>query len=279
AVAEQLDDSELRSWAWAARAAVAFHEGRYEDALNWAQRRFDLMDAISDPDHLVEIRECALPPVGALARLREARRLAQEHVDLSQNLSPHHRLHGVALLAEAEELAGDWGEIQTLEDRIKQAVADNRDTPCVRNARCLLLCALASVYQGDEDHARDLEQAAAELRMEGHELALDHVRVRLALARDDLDEVARLVEPAVSFRFVFGVPTLVARLDALAALRDRERLEQEAPPFLRSGTYFEPFALRALGIVREDVTLLEQAAAVFDRLGLSWHADQTRALL
>jgi class 3 adenylate cyclase/tetratricopeptide (TPR) repeat protein len=279
AVAEQLDDPELRSWAWAARAAVAFHEGRYEDALTWAQRRFDLVNAISDPDHLVEIRECALPPVGALARLREARRLAQEHVELSQNLSPHHRLHGVALVAEAEELAGDWGQIQTLEERIKEAVSENRDTPCVRNARCLLLCALASVYHGDEDHARALEQAAAELRMEGHELALDHVHVRLALARGELDEVARLLEPEASFRFVFGVQALTARLDAFAALRDVERLEEEAPSFLRPGTYFEPFALRALGIVREDVALLEQSVAVFDRLGLAWHAAQTRAQL
>ncbi|MGH3052679.1 MAG: AAA family ATPase, partial [Gaiellaceae bacterium] len=81
ALAEQLDDPELRSWAWAARAAVAFHAGRYEDALNWAQRRFDLVDTISDPDHLVEIRECALPPVGALARLQEARCLSREHVE------------------------------------------------------------------------------------------------------------------------------------------------------------------------------------------------------
>jgi class 3 adenylate cyclase len=279
ALAERLDHPGLRSWAWAARAAVAFHDGRYEDALDWAQRRFALVDAISDPDHLVEIRECALPPVGALARLREARRLAQEHVELSESLSPHHRVHGVALLAEAEELAGDWGQIQSFEERIKAAVAANRDTPCVRNARCLLLCALASVHQGDEDHARALEQAAADLRMEGHELALDNVRIRLALARGELDEVARLVEPEASFRYVFGVPALTTRLDALAALRDRDRLEEEAPRFLRPGTYFEPFALRALGIVREDRSLLEQSVAAFERLGLGWHAAQTRPLL
>jgi tetratricopeptide (TPR) repeat protein len=279
ALAERLDDPELRSWAWAARTAVAFHAGRYDDALTWAQRRFDLVDTISDPDHLVEIRECALPPVGALGRLQEARRLSREHVELSQHLSPHHRMHGVALVAEAEELAGDWETISGLEGTIEQAVADNRDTPCVRNARCLLLCALASVHRGDEDRARALEGAADELGMEGHALALDNVRVRLALARGDLDAVARLVEPEASFRFVFGVPTLVARLDALAALGDRERLEKEAPQFLRSGTYFEPFALRALGIVREDGALLEESVAAFDRLGLAWHAEQTRALV
>jgi class 3 adenylate cyclase len=279
ALAERLDEPELRSWAWSARAAVAFHAGRYEDALTWAQRRFDLVDTITDPDHLVEIRESAMPSVGALARLREARRLAREHVELSQHLSPHHRLHGVALLAEAEELAGDWDAIRKLEGQIERAVDENRDTPCVRNARCLLLCALASVHNGNEERARALERAADQLGMEGHGLALDNVRVRIALARGDLEEVGRLVEPEPSFRFVFGVPTLAARLDALAAIRERPRVEREAPPFLGSKTYFEPFAMRALGFVREEAELVEQAAARFDDLGLAWHAAQTRALL
>jgi tetratricopeptide (TPR) repeat protein len=278
-LADRLDDVELRSWAWAARASVAFHAGRYDEALMWAQRRFDLVETITDPDHLVEIREAALPAVGALGRLREARRLAREHVELSRRLSPHHRMHGVALLAEAEELAGAWDAIGRLEGTIEKTVAANRQTPCVRNARCLLLCALARAHRGDEEGARAFEAAADALGMEGHSLALDNVRLRIALARDDLDEVARLVEPEPAFRFVFGVPTLTARLDALAALRDRERVEREAPQFLGSRTYFEPFALRALGIVREDRALLEDALASFEALRLDWHAAHTKALL
>jgi tetratricopeptide (TPR) repeat protein len=276
ALADRLGDVELRSWAWAARASVAFHAGRYDEALMWAQRRFDLIDTITDPDHLVEIREAALPPVGALGRFREARRLAREHVELSRGLSPHHRMHGVALLAETEELAGTWDAIGRLEETIEKAVAGNRQTPCVRNARCLLLCALASVHRGEKDKARAFEKAADELGMEGHSLALDNVRVRIALARGDLDEVARLVQPEPTFRFVFGVPALAARL---AALGDRERVEREAPQFLGSKTYFEPFASRALGIVREDRTLLEQALASFEALDLDWHAARTKALL
>jgi tetratricopeptide (TPR) repeat protein len=279
ALADRLGDVELRSWAWAARASVAFHAGRYDEALMWAQRRFDLAEAITDPDHLVEIREAALPAVGAVGRLREARRLAREHVELSERLSPHHRMHGVALLAEAEELAGAWDAIGRLEETIEKTVDGNRQTPCVRNARCLLLCALASLHRGDEDRARAFEEAADELGMEGHSLALDNVRVRIALARGDLDEVARLVEPEPTFRFVFGVPTLTARLDALAALGDGERVEREAPQFLGSRTYFEPFARRALGIVRDDRALLEQALASFEALQLDWHAARTQALL
>ena len=44
-------------------------------------------------------------------------------------------------------------------------------------------------------------------------------------------------------------------------------------------TYVEPFALRALGQVRGDASLIEQALARFEEMGLEWHAEQTRDLL
>ena len=68
-------------------------------------------------------------------------------------------------------------------------------------------------------------------------------------------------------------------LDALAALVDRERIEAEAPKWLQPGTFSEAFALRALGIARDDRALLRQALARFEAMGLSWHAGQTRRLL
>jgi hypothetical protein len=45
---------------------------------------------------------------------------------------------------------------------------------------------------------------------------------------------------------------------------------------LRPGTYLEPFALRALGIVRGDPALVDEAAFRFDTMALGWHAAQTR---
>ena len=41
----------------------------------------------------------------------------------------------------------------------------------------------------------------------------------------------------------------------------------------------EPFALRALGLVRDDASLIERAADRFDAFGLDWDAARTRALL
>jgi hypothetical protein len=67
-------------------------------------------------------------------------------------------------------------------------------------------------------------------------------------------------------------------LDALVALGDRGRIEAEAPKWLKPGIYAEPFALRALGVVREDEQLLNEAVAHFEAMGLEWHASETQKL-
>lgn len=63
------------------------------------------------------------------------------------------------------------------------------------------------------------------------------------------------------------------------ALGKRELVEREAPPLLQARTYLEPFALRALGLVRGDELLIERAADRFDASGLAWHARQSRKLV
>ena len=116
--------------------------------------------------------------------------------------------------------------------------------------------------------------------MTGYGTVLDAPRIQLALHRGDLDAVASLLgEPAVRRSNWCYLSSMATQLDALAALRERERVEAEANNLLRPNTYLEPFALRALGIVREDRRLIERAAATFDALGLGWHAATTRALL
>ena len=278
-LADKLDDPDLRSWAWMARAVAAFHAANFSEALAWAQRRFDLEGQITDPDHLVEMRETAIPPSVALGRLREGRRLAEEHAAHTTHLSSHHRMHSVALLMETEELAGNWDAILALGNEIEEAVEANRDTPCVRNARCLLVYAAASAQRGDEDAARALESAAEEIGLEGHEYALEAAWIRLALARHDRESLERLLERGRSHRFVFDLQAFAARFDAIAALRDPGRAEDEAPPFLQPGTFLEPFALRALGAARGDERLIAEANDRFRALKLDWHADQTTVLM
>jgi len=68
-----------------------------------------------------------------------------------------------------------------------------------------------------------------------------------------------------------------ARLDALADLDRHDEVEREAPGHARRPNYLRPFALRALGRVRNDSDLLREALADFESYGLDWHAAETKA--
>jgi tetratricopeptide (TPR) repeat protein len=283
-LAESLGDPELRAAAWQARSFAEFRVGRFDDSLAWAQRPFELERELRDPEMVSELQFTPVPAAIMLGRFREARRLAAAHDVSSQKLTPHHRVHGVSALAEVEELAGGWKALAALEERIEQLVAANADTPCIRNQRSLLLVALARARLGDLAGAEQIEARAEELAMQGYEFTLAGPRIALALVRGDLAAVERLVDvaPGVGGRRTltwFALSRQAARLDALAALGTCDRIEREAPALARSRTYLEPFALRALGRVREDEQLLEQALDRFKKLGLDWHAEQTRALL
>jgi class 3 adenylate cyclase len=278
-LAERLGDRELQSWALDALLAQAYSQHHYDEAYELARERLNLIAEISDPDHIVEAHESAVPAFAAVAQIDEARRLAKNADDLSRKLSPHHELHGLSLQLEVEELAGGWEKVVALTVRTQRAVSANLDTPCSRNARSLLVCAVASTVMGDEQRAAELEGAAEELGMEGYDFALESPRLRLALLRGNPQPVGEALEAAGSHNLAFGLARLAARMDALAALRDRRRVEEDAPPLLQAGTYIEPFALRALGVVREDETLVGQASDRLRRMGLDWHADQTHALI
>ena len=139
ALAEQLDDPELRSYACDARGSAEFRRGEFEAAYRSELRRFDYVGAITDPDHIHDMYISVITPTVAVGRITEARRLAEENDELVAGLTPHHRLHGIACVTEVEELAGNWERIRELETRTEMMVAENRATPCVRNERSLLL--------------------------------------------------------------------------------------------------------------------------------------------
>jgi hypothetical protein len=281
ALAERLGDVEVRSYAWGARAVVAFAGGDFEGALTWSQRRLDVLGEISDPDHVADIYEIAIPSCCAVTRLQEARRLAVAHDAIVEPLSAHHRVHGIAVLLEVEETCGGWERIRELAERTEAAVEANLATPCIRNARSLLVTALAAAYAGDEEEARRYERRAEEVATEGYDSALAGPRTLLALLRGELDDVDALISPLDLSRDPswYALPAAAARLDALAAVKDRSLVEQETSTLLGPGTYLEPFALRALGVVREDEALIKRAVDRFEATGLEWHAEQARKLV
>ena len=272
AVAERRGEPDLRSLALEALAMRAWHDGEVERCRALVDELFELAPTLADPDDqtrpLLDVVTLSLD-TGDLLR---AARAAALNVELARGLTPHHRMHGVGMQALVETFAGRWDTLHQLAARVERAVDENTGTPCPQNVTGLLHCALAAAQRGDEREACRLEEKAAAIGMEGWRFWFDPPRIRLALARGDLDALPPLVEG--SPWEAIEPPT--ALLDAHTALGDRERIEAEAPKWVRPGTYAEPFALRALGLVREDETLVEQAAQAFDSLGLGWHAQQTR---
>ncbi|TML52736.1 MAG: zinc-ribbon domain-containing protein [Actinobacteria bacterium] len=278
-IADRLGDPALRSRGYDVRHLVAFVHGDYRDALEWCRRRESFVHELDDADAATYVYAFAINPAVACGELDEARRYAALHDDATRLLSPHHRLHGAALLLLLEELLANWEKALELQELIETRVEESAATPCVLSARSLYLCALANAHLGNDDEAERLERRAAPLAMTGYGTVLDTPRLLLALHRGDLTAVESLLgEPAVRASNWFYLSSMAAHLDGLAALGERERVEHETALVLQPGTYLEPFALRALGLVREDAVLIGQAAERFDAFGLAWHASQTRAL-
>jgi class 3 adenylate cyclase/tetratricopeptide (TPR) repeat protein len=277
-LAERHGDAELLADAYEARVKLAVAEGRLAEAGQWADRKMALVPRIADPD--LRSGQCV---IAALVYLRQGRiadgwRAVELHDRITTGLTPHHQVHAAAFLLLAATIGGDWAYASALSARAEAASAANADTPCQFNWRAPLMAALACGQLGDDREARRLEELAAEsLSMHGP-LAKEPALLRLALLRGDLEEVERLlgVNPDIDF---VDVDYPAARLDALAALGHRPGVEAAARRALEIGGYVEPFAMRALGTVRADPSLMDRAATRFDQLGLTWRADETRMAL
>jgi AAA ATPase domain len=241
AIAERLGDLELCVHAWDACGAAAMVAADYEVAWRWRTRRLELLECVTDPDLRTIIGETPYASCIATARFAQAREIAQLHAELTRPLTPHHRMHGAAILVEVEELLGGWEAIRAQEAQVMDAVAANAATPCLRNARSLLVCALAAACLDDDRRATEMERAAAALGLLGRQV-IDAPRLRLALLRGDHDQAERLLAGLLdeSGWYARGhgtsLATLTTRIDALAVLGRTERVEQEAPRLLQPGT-------------------------------------------
>jgi class 3 adenylate cyclase/tetratricopeptide (TPR) repeat protein len=278
-IAERLDDVELRAHALQAVANRYWARADYDHAAALTEQRIGLLPQIPDPDHRANAWWMAVEIYNGAGRFADSDRAATMLERESQGLTPHHRLHAVAKRADIATLAGRWPELRQLAPLIEPAVEANLATPCPMNVGALLECATAFAHGGNDAESRRLEARAEGIGMEGYGWALDSMWLRLALARNDLDALERFVAALDLDIFDQGSFEFFSVLfDSLLALGERERIEAEAPEWLRPG-YVEPFALRALGLTREDPALLEQAAARFAAMDCDWHAQKTRDLL
>jgi class 3 adenylate cyclase len=276
AIAERLGDLELRCQSLTTLSHYFWWVRDYGPACAAMDELLAVLPELPNPD--VRATALLLAVCGYLraGKLGQAARASVQLVETAAGLTPHHRLHAACQQILLATLTGRWAEVQARTAEAERAVDANlaAPPPCPMNVSTLLNCAAAATLAGDEDEARRLEAKADGIGMEGFRLFIDPPRIRLALARQELGDLAQLASSEPDW---WEPPS--ACLDALVALGDRERIEAEAPKWLQEGTFGEPFALRALGIAGDDRTLLRQALQRFEAMELSWHAEQTRRLL
>jgi class 3 adenylate cyclase len=280
AIAERLGDLELRCTALSTLSGIALGQRDFDQACTLMDQVIADLPALNNPDASSGTMLVAVFVYLRSGNLGAAVRASAMATEAAAGLTAHHRLHAACWQILLPTVTGRWDEVRRHAAQAEQVVDANvaAATPCVLTVSILLNCATASALAGDEDEARRLESKAQAIGMDGNRWYqgwFEPPKIRLALARHQTGELAEHVPQEFDWEWE-PVSTF---LDALAALGDRERIEAEAPNWLQQGTFAEPFALRALGVVRGDLALLEQAVERFEAMDLTWHAEQTRHLL
>ncbi len=279
-IAERLGDHELRCTMLHTIAYTALMARDFDRACTLTDEMMALLPGLPNPDVCSTALMSAFFIYMKSGRLATAARASVQAAEAAAGATPHHRVHAAGWQLILASATGRWDEVQARAAEAEQVVDANlaAATPCCLDVSILLNCAAGRAQAGDEDEARRLEAKANGLGMEGgrwYQGWFEPPKIRLALARHQTSKLTELTPADFDWEWE-PVPTY---LDALAALGNRDRIEAEAPDWLQPGTLAEPFALRALGIARDDPALLRQALERFEAMELSWHAEQTRRLL
>jgi class 3 adenylate cyclase len=270
--------SPLLALALEAQTLVATAGGEYVEACAWADQALETAEYASDPGFQAQRLWVAGLAHLRAGRLADVRRLVDAQRDAAGSLGPHDEVHVVAHEAVLESVLGRWDELANMASRAEAKAAANTEFPCQFNWRTLVVCALGAAQLGRMGEAERLVELTKEQATVFGPVEREPALLRLALLRRDLDEVERILELLPATIDPWGVDAAAARLDALAALGRAKEVEAEALPFLERASYTQPFALRALGLVRSDPVLLDRASACFEEVGLAWRAAETHAL-
>ena len=93
---------------------------------------------VSDPDQIALSYFFAVDPCIAIGRFEEAREVAEAHDEVTNTLSPHHRLHAVSALITIERAAGRW-------EAARAPVRAHNDNFVMRGAKCCLAAHVTGV--------------------------------------------------------------------------------------------------------------------------------------
>ncbi len=278
AIGQSLAHPQLVGAAFEARNLAATAAGDFAEACTWADRAREVTAHTSDPG-----QQAHGLWIAGLAHLRaghigEVRRLVDAHGRIAPSVGPHDEVHALAHQALLESVLGRWDTLAALAARAETTAAANAEFPCQFNWRTFIVCALGAAQLARSDEVERLVELGRETAVVVGPVEREPALLRLALLRRDFEAAERILTLLPAAGDPFGLDGAAARLDALTALGHSKQVEVEAAPFLERPSYTRPFALRALGIVRRDPSLIDQAVACFEEIGLEWRAAETRAL-
>jgi len=278
AIGRSLGQGILVGYGFEAKTLAATAAGDYAEACTWADRALEITSSVSDPGN-----QAARLWIAGMAHLRagrigDVRRLADAQGRIAPSIGPHDEVHALAHQTLLESVLGRWDVLAEVAARAEAKAAANAEFPCQFNWRTLIVCALGAAHLDRSDEVERLVQLGHEGAVVVGPVEREPALLRLALLRGDLEEAERILELLPAVIDPWGLDSAAARLDALTALGETKQVEVEAAPFLEGESYTRPFALRALGIVRGDPSLVDQAVACFEAIGLEWRAAETRSL-
>jgi hypothetical protein len=280
AVAERLGDVELRFEGLAALQNALQENGQFLEACGVAAERSERVPDIADPDQVADAFFMNADLYVNVGRLADARAMTERMEEQVAGLTPHHRVHALGMRLRLERAMGDWEAVCELTRRTEDAIEANLATPCPFNVGLPILLATAWIYSNQRAESDRLIARAEAIGMVGYAMMHAPQWLGLAMARRDHAEIRRLIESVDPAWLTPGAWELwAAVLDGLVEIDDRDRIEADAPPWVRPDAYVAPFAVRALGMARRDNALVADAVTRFEAMGLDWHAQQTRARL
>src|SRR5439155_21239381 len=130
---------------------------------------------------------------GNLGRLANARAMTDRLGETVASLTPHHRVHGLAIRLTLENAIGDWQAVRDLTHRTTEAVEANLATPCPFNVGLLLTLAAGWAVAGDQAECGRLIARAEGIGMVGYGRMQVAHRLGLGLVRQDQDEIGGVV--------------------------------------------------------------------------------------
>src|SRR5438128_632393 len=230
---EALGDARLVVFAREAQTLAATEMGRYQEACDWADRAIAAAPKLANPNYESHQYWNAGFVYLRAGRIARARLFAEHFDELASSLTAHDEVHAVGLHAVVESVLGEWEALRDLAVRAEKASAANEDFPCQFNWRTLLVCALGLAQLQEENESRRLEEIGCATAMVAGPSELEPALLRLALLRSDEQEVRRILEVLPAMGGPWALDGAAARLDALLALGETERLEEAAARFLR----------------------------------------------